>query len=274
MKRALLTVMVALLLGIFAQPSAAQDAPTVFDEAWLREVATQSDAVNVIASVWLNRTEEGQWRAEGRSGTHNVPANSVIIGSINTGNLPSFEELATDVWFTGPGGEFGSNGSYRAFQLDGQMTAVGAMSIDVMIAAILAESDYGNQIELLDIEWTGGGDVVNRWGSSGPVELLTPEQITALGEENLQPLVVTLPGNTLVWGELLSDHGHMGLVRVDENIYATTCLGGVFVTRRGYRAMQFAERAPGAVLSDTTGCNGEYPVLDESNLVSVLPLAS
>lgn len=270
-------VVAALLGGLNTQPLVAQDA-LVYDYEWLEETVTRPDALNVLALAWMNRTGD-HWRNEGLAGVHDIVAHSVVIGSSMTaGNDPAFHPLSPNVWYTPEGGRFGTEEGYRAFQLDGAPVAPASRpaSIDAMIALIRTESEYGRKIAALDIEWTGGEDVINRWGSSGPLELLSDAQEAALEAAGLelQPLTQQLPGNSIVWGELAPGDAHYGLVMIDQNIYATTCLGGMFVTHRGFRAMQFEEAAPGAVISDTTGCNGLYPLLDPNNIRSVVPLST
>lgn len=267
-------VVAALLGGLIAQPVAAQQA--VYDEAWLREIATRQDAMNILLNIWMVRTGD-HWRSEGQTGTFDVPANTVIIASeMNAGNDPSFEQLAPNIWFTEPGGRFGTQGSFRAFQLDGARGDIGDPgNIDEMVSLVRG-LEYAEMIEALDVQWSNNDAVINRWGSSGPLEVLTDQQLTTLQNAGLelQPLIQVLPGNVIVWGELAPGEQHFGLVMIAQNTYLTTCLGGQFVTLRGFRAMQFPEAMPGSVISDTTGCQDKYPVLDPERPVSVRPFGS
>lgn len=221
----------------------AQEDPTTYDLAWLRSVATQGDAIDQINIAW-DATEN--WKAgQTGAGTYDIPAHSVVIGSMNAGNHPSFENLAPNIWYTSAGGRFGTEEGYRAFQLDGAIEQASTRpdSVSAMEAIVLAEADYGEQIALLDMEFSNNPNVINRWGTSGVQELLTDEQLATLEEAglDLQPVVQVLPGNVIVWGELAPGELHTGLRRIDENIYATTGEGGTFVTLRGFRAMQFAQ---------------------------------
>lgn len=289
-KRALLMVLVtmALLGGLMTQPLAAQDAPITFDEAWLNSVVAESNPMEQLMNAWMTRVGD-VWRSERTSaGTYDIPGNSVVFGSpMNAGNDPAFEQLAPEIYFTGEGGRFGATEAFRAFQLDGAYHGSGAdrpNNIDAIIALALAQPDYDQMIMALDVEWTGSPNPINRWGSSGPWELLTDEQEAALVAANLplQPVVQLLPGNTIVWGELSDEGLHWGLVRIAENVYATTCQGGEFRTFRGFRAMQFSPAAVDAIIPDLDGCNPEgrtdmatYPVLDPNvTPASAVPLTN
>lgn len=276
-KRALMmTMLVMALLGsLIAQPAAAQDAPTMYDKAWLDEVVAGSNPMEQLFNAWLNRVGD-VWRSERTApGTYDIPGNSVVFGSpIIAGNDPAFEQMASEIYFTAEGGRFGAVEAFRAFQLDGSYHGSGTdrpNTIDEIIALALAQPDYGTMIMSLDVEWTGSPNPINRWGSSGPWELLTDEQEAALTAASLplMPVVQLLPGNTIIWGELSNEGLHWGLVRVAENVYATTCQGGEFRTYRGFRAMQFSPAAVDAIIPDLDGCNPEgrtdmptYPVLD------------
>ena len=221
----------------------AQENSTTYDLAWLRSVAIQNDAIDQINIAW-DATEN--WRAgQTSAGTYDIPAHSVVIGSMNAGNHPSFENLAQNIWYTAAGGRFGTEEGYRTFQLEDAIEQPTNQpdSVSAMETIVLAEEDYGEKIALLDMEFSNNPNVINRWGTSGVLELLTNEQLTALKEAglDLQPVVQVLPGNVIVWGELAPGELHTGLRRIDENIYATTGEGGTFVTLRGFRAIQFAQ---------------------------------
>lgn len=219
----------------------AQEGATTYDLAWLRSIATQPNAIDQINIAW-DATDN--WKAgQTGAGTYDIPAHSVVIGSKNAGNDPSFENLGANIWYTSAGGRFGTSEGYRAFQLDGAVEQVASRpnSVSTMEQLVLAQAEYGDQIAVLDMEWSSSPNVINRWGSSGPLEVMTAQQLELLRQNNseLQPVVQVLPGNTMVWGELVPGDRHIGLRRVAENIYATTGNGGTFVTLRGFRAMQF-----------------------------------
>lgn len=261
-----------------------------YDEAWLREVADDTGAINTIAGVWMQRRNEGEWRYEGMNGTFSVPANSVVLATeMNSGNTAAFEVLAPGIYFTGQGGEFGTTGAMRAFQLDGNIESATALNLDDLLDQIAAiddgnpatTEDHDDIIEMLDVLWSTGNNIDNRWGSSGPGETLTEAQRALMIENNmpLQPLQLVIPGNSIIWGQLDGDAAaHWGLVMITQDVYVPSCLGGNWVTLQGYRAMQLPPRAEGALISDMEGCEGKYPVLNTSNNIetvrTVLPLAS
>lgn len=251
-----------------------------YDLEWLRSIASQPNMVDLFVSAF-NTTE--MWTNAGGAGTYDIVAYSAVLGipDMTTGNDPSFEQLAPNLWFTSAGGRFGATKSFMAFQLEGAVVTPANQSdrpqnIDQMLQSIGLETDYGRIIAKLDVEWTSSDAVINRWGTSGPLELLTAEQLSALENAGLPlvPVLQQLPGHTVIWGELAPGEFHSGLVQVGQNVYITTCEGGVFATFRGFRAMQYAPPFEGALISDTTGCNGAYPPLDPNNPVSVAPLGT
>lgn len=273
-KNALLMFVIFFLLLIGGTVQA--QTPVVYDRDWLDSIASAPNMPDLFRTAYNASTG---WRSNGSTGTYDVPAESAVLGFADeaTGNHPAFQRLAENLWYTAEGGRFGTPSGFMAFQLADAPVASTVnrpVTIDDMITMVRMETEYGRQIASLDQEWSASPFVINRWGSSGLLELLTEAQVQALGgTPALTPLVQLLPGNTLVWGELASGDLHYGLVMIAQNIYATTCQGGLFVTQRGFRAMQFAEASPGAVISDTTGCNGTYPVLDSQNPRSVAPLS-
>lgn len=226
-----------------ATPAAQAQQTTTYDYAWAKKTASLSyaDAIAAINDAWATRTGD-QWRSEGGPGNYDVPANTLVIGSMVAGNHPSFENLGTNIWYTSAGGRFGTEEGFRAFQLDGNrvITVTQPKTVAEMLAIVNAETVYGRKIEQLDKAWSSG-PAINRWGSSAWMELLTSEQQDLLKASNQRPpaLKQLLPGNTIVWGELAPGGQHWGLRRISENIYVTTGQGGLFVTDRGFRAMQF-----------------------------------
>lgn len=240
-----LIILGAMLLGMITAAPAVQ-AQTTYDYAWLQETATlpYDEAIEAINVAWGSRNGN-QWRSEGGAGTFDIPSHSVVIGAMNAGNDPAFEELASNIWYSPEGGRFGTSEGFRAFQLDGAVVALAAsarpVSVAQMLELVAKQSEYGRKIATLDVEWSSNASVINRWGSSAWKELLTGEQQDMLKNngQRPQPLKQLLPGNTVVWGELAPGNLHWGLRRISENIYITTGQGGLFVTDRGFRAMQF-----------------------------------
>lgn len=242
-------ILIVLLMSISVVPAAqAQDESNVYDYDWLLAVSQKeyAAAINEINLAWETRTQEGQWRNEGGKGTWDIVANSVIIGSKVGGNDPAFAMLAPNIWFSPEGGRFSTNEGFRAFQLENAVhpanIAEQPTNVSEVVSQLATYKTYGAKINFLDVLWSGNSEyVVNRWGSSAWMELLTAEQQQLLkdNDQRPNPILQQLPGDVIVWGELCANPDpEWGLEKISENIYRTTGLGGTFCTDRGFRAMQ------------------------------------
>lgn len=222
-------------------------AQATYDYAWLKSIAGKADVIDQINAAWETRSGD-QWKAgAAKAGVYDIPANSVVIGSLSSGNIPAFEAMATNVWYTAEGGHFGTTEGYRAFQLDGAINAQPVAQRPTTVTQMLAKLNglsYGQTINTLDVEWSNSPAVVNRWGSAGWQELLSAKQQDLLKSNGQRPeaLKQLLPGNVVVWGELAPGNQHWGLKLISKNVYVTTGKGGLFVTDRGFRAMQYASQ--------------------------------
>lgn len=282
----LMIALVAMAVGLTATVSAQSENPT-YNEEWLREIVAGDATMENLFNAWITRVGD-VWRTEKTSaGTYDIVANSVVFGAtMQGGNDPAFELLKDRVYFTPEGGRFNASGPFRAFQLEGAYHGTSSdrpASVDEMVELAKSQPDYGRMITSLDVEWSNGNGPINRWGSSGPLEVLTDQQLATLETAGLelQPVIQVLPGNTVVWGELAPGEHHFGLVAVPgmQNVYLSTCLGGQFATLRGFRAMQFPPAFENALVPDMDGCNPQsdqtmltYPILDPSDPKSAAPL--